>query len=96
MPDSLTIFELTQEHIEHGVRGQCERCPLALCMSQKMGKPIMTDGEYAWPRNDNRQGTLLKLPRFCTQWVEKFDYTGAKGVEPFSFSLDTRFWDEEE
>jgi hypothetical protein len=90
----MTLFNVTQEHIDRGLRGDCADCPLAVCMTEALGEAIMVDGTMAWPR-DREEFLSLDLPKVCGEFVDRFDCYGQVGVEPFTFEVDTRFWDEE-
>lgn len=91
----MTLFTVSQQHINNGARGDCSTCPLALCMSEYCGEPINADGTIAWPTN-RPEFLSIDLPKVCGEFVDRYDSYGPYGVEPFTFEADTRFWDEEE
>lgn len=82
-------FRITDYHIARGRRLNLCNCPVALCLSEAMGKAIKVDGAYAWIE-DHQQSTVVQLPVFLTLWVGRFD--ACEDVEPIEFELDITAW----
>jgi len=74
--------EVTQDDIDHGERGRCQTCPIALALKRATGEAwSVTDvivyqvgrPEYAW------------LPARAEGFVHRFD--DCEQVKPFTFKL---------
>ena len=79
-------IEVKQRHINHGKRGHCSSCPIALainntnCFRDAWISPARFNG---WYKNVY---SSCKLPRSATRFIRRFD-TG-KEVKPFNFFLE--------
>jgi hypothetical protein len=87
------LIQVTQEHIDEGVRRDCEQCPVAMAIlaaCRAAGQPltsIQVDGAYV---SADRPGETLgaDLPLIASDFIESFD--GMDPVAPFCFDLEWR------
>jgi hypothetical protein len=78
-----TTINVTQEHIDKGLRRQCSKCPVALAIKDvckpetyvNVSSVIYVGGKFS-------KAAPLDVERF----IGRFD--GSFSVEPFSFDLD--------
>ena len=74
-------IEVTQAHIEQGVKSDCSLCPVALAMAESgFDQPHATCRDLSW------LGVLVKTPLRVSEWIERFDL--GRQVEPFTFEID--------
>ena len=77
------IINVTQDHINFGLRGMAGRCPLALAAGEICGEEVLvTHRVMSFPRNS----VCIYLPQNAKDWVLSFDED--EHVEPFSFEID--------
>ena len=87
-------FEVTQEHIDHGKKADCENCPVAICILEQLvdGAKIEVDYDGLTLYKDFDKSTSeyhteynRSTPKEVRMFVTDFDYDWE--VEPFKFSL---------
>lgn len=85
------LIEVTQEDIDHGVRGECRLCPIARALQRATGNPFATMGAWnCWPENNGtafQTGGPIPCPDAAYDFIQAFDGKGASKVRPFSFEI---------
>ena len=79
-------FNVTQEHIDRGTRGNCSLCPIALSIIQTLrckDVAVAPDGIDIYFHNG--EAPSFALPNGCAAFMDRFD--GCETVKPFSFEL---------
>lgn len=76
-------IEVTQEDIDHGVRGSCKECPIARAMQRAGFKFPRVNRYSAWWFFPYGQ---CDLPDIAQRAVRRFDL--GHGMSPFAFDLD--------
>lgn len=79
-------FSLTQEHINNGKPGNPDKCPVALCIKEKLEENNVVIGLDG----DMRANCFINLvPVFLPYFVQKFvdNFDDRKSVRPIDFSL---------
>jgi glycine cleavage system aminomethyltransferase T len=75
------MISVTQQHIDSGLRGSCQKDPIALAM---------IDAGYTdvWisPDRIRANGRTYEMPKSVEQFIQKLDSLGF--VDPFEFSLE--------
>ena len=83
------LIEVTQKHIEHGRRGECSHCPVALALQDYGFKNVSVYGggfDHGTVKQKlDATSEFVVLPDFVSGWISNFDYQGTG--EPFSFEL---------
>ncbi len=80
----MTTIQVTQKHIDEGVPGECDRCPIALAMHDAL-KLNVSVGDYdCW----TDEYVEVELPKEAKIFVHDFDRL--EPVHPFSFEIDER------
>ena len=81
------LIEVTQKHINKGVKGKCNRCPVALAISDTFGTPevgIFYKNGWIDSEDDYKD---FNLSRSVSRFIGRFDKLGKKAVKPFRFWL---------
>lgn len=88
-------IEVTQSDIDHGERGSCTACPIAIALERHLGCHVTVqenDTEVAppcaWIRIQ-RDGSQHQLPGSAESFIRRFD--DGKSVAPFAFNLNIPF-----
>lgn len=76
---------VTQHDIDHGRRGDCVWCPIALAASRAIGAEVYADGAEIFSIN-NRYQFQAETPEEACRFMEEFD--AGEPVVPFSFELE--------
>jgi len=84
----MTTINVTAEHIENGVRENCERCPVALAIMDAFpgASGIYVESRVFSISRDGYRRDEIKLPREASEFI--WDFDASKTVQPFSFELD--------
>ena len=78
-------IDITQDHIDRGVRKSCTHCPIALAVQEKLGVDSVTvEQEWIYPPDDE---VRYFLPAAARDFISYFDWAGRSHVRPFSFEL---------
>lgn len=76
------VVEVTQEHIEKGVRGECGSCPLSLAFSELFNQRVFV-GRVSFSFPDVKKPLPhFRLPKIAEEFIDNFDK--GKPVQPFS------------
>jgi hypothetical protein len=75
-------FQVTQEHIDRGIRGMACRCPVSLSL-QGTGFILAAVGVSHILNVGSSNG--IRIPYDVLQWIKRFDEQGEG--EPFTFEL---------
>lgn len=84
-------LDITQEHIDKGIRGSFESCPIALAAKKECpGKRIHINSATIraydiTDDNDRETGLIYWLPVAARDFIQAFD--GREPVKPFSFEI---------
>ena len=78
-------INVTRQHIENGLIGECDKCPVALALLD-VGCLMVTVGDYDTCFYYNGQDYQIVNPPDVQEFVANFDDEAP--VEPFSFTLD--------
>lgn len=74
------IVNVTQKHIDEGIRCKCDSCPVALALEDDTGVKWWV-GCYSF-----RRGLAnLSMPVLVDLWIQNFD--AGRPVVPFSFEF---------
>lgn len=79
------IIKVTQDHIDHGHKGECCGCPIALA-AMDAGLVNVVVGSIRLVYNDFQYETCL--PEAARRFISEFDRVGRGGVAPFEFEID--------
>lgn len=88
----ITKIDVTEEHIKRGIRYQCNSCPVALAVGDKVTSYVKAGCTYIRlidPITRYGNDSLLKqyrTPKFVADFIERFDAGAETG--PFSFELN--------
>jgi len=81
-------IEVTEQHIEQGEGGNCERCPIALaihalipCLALDVNPDVIV-----LKMNEGGPWRTLTTPPAVAEFIGRFD--GGYFVKPFSFELE--------
>ena len=74
-------IEVTQKHIDEGVRHSRCNCPIAKAVKEAVPAHVEVSGESIWIEGDFQ---LLDYP--CMQFVSDFD--AGRKVSPFALEID--------
>lgn len=77
------LIEVTQEHIDKGVKKNCQNCPVAIAAQAVLQNSDIRMGQ--WTLYDSRFTTIARVPFVVTDFVNRFDL--GLPVQPFSFNL---------
>lgn len=78
-------IDVTAEDIAHGVRGECDSCPIALAIERTLGVvPLVNRFDVALDGCDD--DNAIDLPSEATFFIEDFDM--GLTPEPFAFDLE--------
>ncbi len=90
MKQNKTLFHLTQEHIDRGVKYKSSSCPIALCIAEKLGLKQniygVTSDCVVSPNFLHIEDQTLIASSKIAQFIKDFD--AGKKVTPFSFKLN--------
>jgi len=77
------LIRMEQEHIDHGLRGECSSCPVALVLTDYRFTDVAVsgDGFTYGPKQD-----FVALPEVVNDWINEFDWHGTGS--PISFEID--------
>lgn len=81
-------INVTQEHIDKGMKGNCRKCPIALAVEQDY-KPLAPPqvGLTCMLITDlEGKAVTVSLPDECSNFIFRFD--SERDVKPFSFELE--------
>ena len=82
-------IEVKQSHIDEGVQGSCDACPIALAICEVIDPYhlAVNRSEISFSMKNNEQPKSFYFPDNVFRFVSEFD----RGifVEPFSFELPT-------
>lgn len=83
------LIRVTQEDIDHGQRGFCATCPVALAATRAAGREIrigystwLAGTVTGWLQGE-RSGPL---PKAVSEFIDRFD--AGDPVQPFEFELE--------
>lgn len=76
---------VTQRDIDHGIRGSCGFCPIALAL-QRQRIDLRVRPKHLEDPAANR-GTV-PLPLKVTRFIHMFDFDGRHAVRPFQFTVE--------
>lgn len=85
LPDVLRV-EVKQEHIFHGRRGNCARCPIALALQEQFAvirDRVAVMNQWLGVYCPSQVGFRYRLPPGATAFIEDFD--DGVPVHPFTF-----------
>jgi hypothetical protein len=75
-------INVTQEHLDEGVCGDPERCPIALAVKQQHGFDVSVGDYgieyYAWD---------VRLPHKARDFIREFDFD-RPSAKPFTFEIE--------
>ncbi len=77
-------IEVTQEDIDSGTRHSCGNCPIALAINRAAG---ITDSAVGITTATVR-GVLWTMAIEASAFIARFDCSGPKMVEPFTFEME--------
>lgn len=75
------LIEVTQKHIDEGLVGDCMLCPVALALTQALGKPCWAGERWVGLTRSEARFTPVRVKQF----VRRFD--DGESVTPFKFYL---------
>jgi hypothetical protein len=81
-------INVTQKHIDEGVKEDCNFCPVALAFLEATGKAYMISSRYIY---DERGIYRDKLPPEVIAWIKNYDGYGEDDgykPEPFFFDIE--------
>ena len=88
------IIEVTEKHIEDGIRKNCEHCPVALAVREATGSRSALVSVYPYDEEHTEielhipgdKIRRIRAPKIVDSFASSFD----KGIEvhPFTFELD--------
>lgn len=81
----IVTINVTQEDIDHGEKGNCSRCPVALAASRVLYHPTIWPCGIWFGRPCSMNRCSVPTPPEVTKFVSDFD--SDRPVEPFSFTL---------
>lgn len=82
------IFQVTEEDILHGKRGNCFSCPVARSIQRTLNCYTVSVGITSYAITMHKGGPTSEgsLPWLVSDWIMAFE--GCKIVQPFSFELE--------
>lgn len=66
------ISQTLREKGIKGTRGELDSCPVAIYLTEKLGKKIRVGAYSAWAE-DNPNESNVDLPEWVSEWVKYFD-----------------------
>jgi len=78
-------IQVTEEHIEAGVREDCYLCPIALAIKEQVEIKSVSVASVANINYMSGTRKVYKLSRAAINFIERFD--GGKKVKPFNFVM---------
>lgn len=81
----IKTINVTQKHIDKGLRNNCQACPVALALREQTPyvNCMLDSSSIFWGDKD---ATYSKVPYNVKTFIHNFD--GIFGVEPFSFNIE--------
>lgn len=80
----MVTIQVTQQHIDKGVRGSCSSDPIALAMRDAgLDRPWASPGHLAW--REQFRDYFVDPPKSVIDFMGDFD--NGKDVEPFEFEV---------
>lgn len=76
---------VTAGHIKRGIRGECEKCPVALAMLDAGATSVMVGDFYIYWKIARKGTCRVRNPKTVQAFIERFD--SGKPVKPFEFDL---------
>ena len=82
-------IELTQQHINDGIRRSCRQCAVALALSEGLGKPVKVTGRFihesnfGWDSVSGGEDRIGRTGRKLRFFINDFD-TEPKAVKPLT------------
>ena len=77
-------IDVTRDDIRLGKRGRCNTCPVARAIRRDLGKGIEV---FVYGSQVSIGGRVFELTRGVSDFIERFDHDGRRGLKPFSFTL---------
>ena len=77
------IIEVTEQHIRHGTRNNCEHCPIALAVNEtfNINTAVVSGEDFAIGEGINFKE--YSLPQEARDFIRQFD--DGDEVQPFTF-----------
>lgn len=86
----IITVNVTQDCINSGLTGDCEKCPVALAMLQAgFIEPTVDASHLEWMEPSVGTRFYDYTPGAVASFVHDFDENGIAGGKPFSFVVDT-------
>ena len=82
---TMVRINVTQEHIEQGVRGNVYSCAVALAAQEVLGRDIVMIADIAL-RRGAVWSKFAVLPEMVRAWIVEFD--DGRSMAPITFELD--------
>lgn len=84
------LIDVTQAHIDHGLRGCGRKCMVALAARPHFpGCEVFVSGHNLYVEEGDGPVRIYSLPLFVFDKIVQFDVNVGSPVQPFSFSLET-------
>lgn len=84
------IISVQQKHIDKGYRRNYEKCAVALAIKERTHRPVEINEDYITLFRSDRNGgdaIMVPTPDCVSEFINLFDESGPKFVEPFEFEL---------
>ena len=90
-------IQVKQDHIDRGKREHCQKCPIALAISEafpgtqvsvfaRIRNTIIDDGDFVYRAYVRIDAIGRILPDSVSQFIDDFDFL--RPVQPFEFDLN--------
>lgn len=79
-------IQVTQDDIDLGEPGNCDRCPGALALNHQLGGQWSVFDDLLWRFTDDGPCDEFEIPRELRDFADDFD--NLRPVSPFSFDLN--------
>ncbi len=76
---------VTQEHINEGKRLDCEKCPIALALSEATG--LSWSAGMMLMEASSTPPQVFPAPQSCIRFMGRFDEGIGEAVKPFTFEI---------
>lgn len=83
-------IDVTQDHIDRGIRKTCNQCPVALATIETIGDTTLRISHHEVYSGISGKNLAI-LPENVSEWIRNFDrYSPDTGYkpEPFSFEVN--------
>ena len=80
------LINVTQEHIDNGLKRTCGKCPVALALLSAGAPDPFVGKDMVWIDFSDPDCMGIVLPKEAHNFIHEFDE--GKKVEPFSFTLN--------